>query len=131
MLRAPRLRRLWTMLAILSLLLMALLPTLSRVQARPTSPAWMSLCGPASYTVNPIPNQGPPDEPGAPQQAFHQLDHCPFCHLHADALPPAPAVATWLAWAPSDRHPPAAFLHAPSTLHAWVAAQPRAPPEMA
>jgi len=55
------------------------------------------------------------------------MEHCPFCHLHADALH-LPAVSP--RFLPADSKPvrPLLFFLAPSPLHAWRSAQPRAPP---
>lgn len=58
--------------------------------------------------------------------ALH-LEHCPFCHLHADALQ-VPVVAVPVLPSVSKPARPLLFFLAPSLLHAWRSAQPRAPP---
>lgn len=58
--------------------------------------------------------------------ALH-LEHCPFCHLHADALQ-LPAVSMPVLPCASKPGRPLLFFLAPSLLHAWRSAQPRAPP---
>ena len=69
--------------------------------------------------------------PGAPTDSHtapvQPLEHCPWCHLQgADgAVPPAPVA---LQLAAPRAVVPRLFLAAPHTLHAWLAAQPRAPP---
>ncbi len=58
----------------------------------------------------------------------HLSEHCPLCTLSAPDLapPPAPPLQP-LAVQPLALQPPL-WLAAPRPLHAWVAAQPRAPP---
>jgi hypothetical protein len=63
--------------------------------------------------------------PNAPP-ALH-LEHCPFCHLHADALQ-VPFVSIPVLPSASKPARPSLFFLAPSLLHAWRSAQPRAPP---
>jgi hypothetical protein len=55
------------------------------------------------------------------------LEHCPFCHLHADALQ-VPFVSIPVLPYASKPARPSLFFLAPSLLHAWRSAQPRAPP---
>ncbi|HEX8885456.1 MAG TPA: DUF2946 domain-containing protein [Noviherbaspirillum sp.] len=55
------------------------------------------------------------------------LEHCPFCHLHADALQ-VPFVSIPVLPTASKPARPLLFFLAPSLLHAWRSAQPRAPP---
>ncbi|WP_194711049.1 DUF2946 domain-containing protein [Noviherbaspirillum soli] len=62
----------------------------------------------------------------APSPALH-LEHCPFCHLHADALQ-VPVVALPILPIATRPSRPLLFFLAPSLLHAWRSAQPRAPP---
>lgn len=62
----------------------------------------------------------------ASSPALH-LEHCPFCHLHADALQ-VPVVAVPILPTASRPARPLLFFLAPSLLHAWRSAQPRAPP---
>jgi len=58
------------------------------------------------------------------------LKHCPYCSLHSQelGLPPAPPDQANLLLPHLSQAVPALFLHAPRRLHAWVSAQPRAPP---
>lgn len=62
----------------------------------------------------------------SPAPSLH-MEHCPFCHLHADALL-LPNVAL------PDQPPngaaerPRLFFQAPTLLAIWRSAQPRAPP---
>lgn len=116
-------RRLACWLASLVVLLAALAPAVSQamgatggVVCTPQGVKWVSGGGADAG------NSG-----GAPMAA-HVLEHCPFCSIHAPTLglPPAPLALPPVAERAGE--PPTAFLAAPRTLHAWVSAQPRAPP---
>lgn len=108
----------------LAILLASLAPTLSHALASGSGSNWIEVC-----TI-----QGSKwvaaDEDGserAPASA-HTFDHCPYCSLHAPTLG-LPPVAGLILLPPHRAHElPTAFLAAPRTLHAWVSAQPRAPP---
>jgi hypothetical protein len=104
------------------MLALSVLPTVSHALSTGSS-AFDEVCTP----------QGPKlvalaDGEQQPSTASLHLEHCPYCVTgvgaaglppapHAEALPPAEAVLL----APL-------FLHAPRTLFAWAAAQPRGPP---
>ncbi len=118
--------RLTTWIAALAILLASLAPSLSHALASASGAGWIEIC-----TV-----QGSKwisaDQAGserAPASA-HVADHCPYCSLHTPALGLPPA-DTSTGQPPSLAHEvPLAFLAAPRTLHAWVSAQPRAPPSL-
>lgn len=106
------------------MLLMALMPTLSRAFApqRDAASVLMEICsaGGLKRTI------AAPSTEGSGKQML-MMDDCPYCRVQHDlpALPPAPLaplVATL-----ATGHPPL-FYHAPAPLHAWVAAHPRGPP---
>lgn len=112
------------------MLAFALVPTLSRALAfAGNGGAWAEVCTPQGVKlVSLAPATG--DDTGAPATAL-QLDHCAYCTLSGDgsAAPlPAPAPALWLPL--NSAEPPALFLQAAHTLHAWCSAQPRAPPTL-
>ena len=68
------------------------------------------------------------DDPGA---AHHAMQHCAFCSTHAGThLPPAPP-AGMLVLDIGRTIYPSLFYRAPQPLHAWSAANPRAPPLLA
>jgi hypothetical protein len=69
------------------------------------------------------------DESSPARPVAHVLDACAYCALAGDtpALPPA-ANAVMVELPAVGRALPPLFLHAPRTLFAWHAAQPRAPP---
>jgi hypothetical protein len=127
MLFGPVLRRLTAGLATFAMLLAALAPgiTSALAAANDQHVRWMPVCTADGARLVPVPTDadGVPVAPKA-----HQVDHCPFCAPNAPGaaiLPPMVAVAPVVA--ASDSVPPL-FLLAPRPLHAWVTAQPRAPP---
>lgn len=126
-------------LAILAVVIASVAPAISHAFARPAVPSYSddhkadhhSAAGesdPEDFRSTDADNgqahSGAHDPSSSP--ALH-MEHCPFCHLHADALH-LPAVA--LRFLPADSKPvrPLLFFLAPSLLHAWRSAQPRAPP---
>lgn len=111
-------------IAVLAVLMAALAPAISHALGSQGAASWVEVCSAqGSRWVQDDAQTGDP-APGVE----HALEHCPCCSIHPDALglPPAPLQALP---APAPRHAvPQAFLAAPRTLHAWVSAQPRAPP---
>lgn len=126
LMRAPRThRRLTSWIAALAILLASLAPALSHAVASATGSNWIQICtAQGSKWIQ----AGEDGSEQAPASA-HVLDHCPYCSLHAPTLglPPAKALAH-LPPVGLSHEVPRAFLSAPRTLHAWVRAQPRAPP---
>lgn len=118
-------RRLSLRLALCAILMNALLPTITHALRADGAGAWTEICtvlGAKWVSTNPT-------DSGAPAPAtVLPLDDCPYCALQAGMpfLPPAPTT-TLLASAPQFALP-LLFLAASRTPHAWVAAQPRAPP---
>ena len=108
----------------MAVLLASLVPSLSHALGSGAGASWVEICTPqGAKWIN-------ADDDGsqrAPAMA-HVLDHCPCCSLHTPALGLPPAVS--LAHLPLRLalEVPLAFLAAPRSLHAWVSAQPRAPP---
>ena len=68
---------------------------------------------------------------GGDGDGHHTMQHCAFCTTHAGTqLPPAPP--TGMLMVDIGRSPyPSLFYRAPQPLHAWSAANPRAPPFLA
>ncbi len=115
--------RLSSWIAALAILLVSLAPALGQAWAAKGS-SWMEVCTAQGAKWVQAGEQGSTPElpPG------HLFDHCPYCSLHAPALglpPPAGLVHQLLRL---GTEVPTAFLAAPRSLHAWVSAQPRAPP---
>ncbi len=117
-------RRLTTWIAALAILLASLAPSLSHAVASATGTNWIEVC---TTQGSKWIAAGEDSSERAPASA-HVLEHCPYCSLHAPdlALPPANDSAQLSARLAYEF--PLAFLAAPRTLHAWVSAQPRAPP---
>lgn len=117
-------RRLTSWIAALAVLLASLAPSLSQALASATGLDWIEVCTAQGSKWIQAGDDGTERAPGA----AHGLEHCPYCSLHTPTLglPPAPrldALPLRLSHAI-----PRAFLAAPQTPHAWVSAQPRAPP---
>lgn len=117
-------RRITSWIAALAILLASLAPALSHALASATGTNWIEICTTQGSKWIPAGEDGTERAP----PSAHLLEHCPYCTLHAPALGLPPAAA--LVHLPLQlSHPvPLAFLSAPRTLHAWVSAQPRAPP---
>ena len=115
-------------IALLAMLLLALLPTLSRAMAvaQGESAVWAEIC--TAQGMKRVALDSQTSDPAAPEAAGGHLDHCPFCSLCAQAvgMPPAPLVVRDVS--ATAEHVPPLFLQAPRTLFAWRRAQPRAPP---
>ena len=118
-------RQLTTWIAALAILLASLAPSLSHALASATGTDWIEIC--TTQGARWV-DAGEDGSERAPASA-HVLDHCPYCSIHAPALGLPPASDS--AYQPSRlaHEVPLAFLAAPRTLHAWVSAQPRAPPQ--
>lgn len=120
--------RLPAWIALVAMLALALLPTVSHALAFARGgSAWAEVCTPQGMRLVAL-DASQTADPAAPVQAAGHLEHCPFCALAADAppLPPAPAAA--LPQPLAATAVPALFLQAPRPLFAWASAQPRAPP---
>lgn len=121
-------------LAIVAMLALALLPTVSHAlaAARDQSP-WAEICTPQGTRVVSIADADvgviADRDDGRSGSAGIHLEHCPFCASSSAAtlgMPPAHTGAAVLA--AGGIEPPPRFLQAAYTLHAWRSAQPRAPP---
>lgn len=120
-------RHITAWIAIVAMLALALMPTLSRAMAfADGSGRWAEVCTPQGMKLVATADRG--DEV---PQATLQLDHCGFCSLATDGAAPLPPAVPVLALPVTRAAVPALFLHAPRTLHAWAHAQPRAPPAQA
>jgi hypothetical protein len=113
-----------TWIAILVILLAALAPSVSHALNASKGASWVEVCtDQGSRWV-----QSTSEDSGSLPSATHLMEHCPYCATQVPALgmPPAPEMRLPSIEPFTDRPP--AFLAAPRTLHAWVSAQPRAPP---
>lgn len=127
---AMRLRRvsrvLTSWMAVLAVLMAALAPSISHALGSKNGGSSIEIC--TSVGAKWV-NAGGGNGDEAPKTpSAHPLEHCPYCSLHATTIPiPAASIATVPVLLPAHDLP-IAFLAAPRTLHAWVSAQPRAPP---
>lgn len=121
---APVTRRLAAWIALCAMLMATLAPAVS--QALGSGPSWIEVCtAQGSRWVA----SADDDASSTPKPSGeHLLEHCPYCSLHTPALGLPPSPMRMLPADPLGRAVPQAFLSAPRTLHAWVRAQPRAPP---
>ena len=122
--RSSRLFTSW--LAVLAILMVTLAPSISQALGGKYGASWVEVCSTVGSKW--VQADGGATEPAPASSDAHLLEHCPYCSLHANAIALPPA-ARGLTGAPALSHAvPTAFLAAPRTLHAWVSAQPRAPP---
>lgn len=122
-------RRLVTLIAVFAILVGSLAPVVSRVLAG-GGPTEMAEYCTADGTVMVMldDRDGHDGHTGGSSSGGHPFEHCPYCSSHAPALDlPPVAMVVRLVPGLSDAPPPAR-LFAPRTLHAWLTAQPRAPP---
>jgi hypothetical protein len=118
-----------TWLALVAVLALALLPTLSRAwdgdaAASKTHPL-VEVC--TAEGLKMVPSAEGADEP-SPAHHADAFERCAHCVLGAAPVMPLPAVPVWQ---PADLRAqalPPLYLQVPHTLHAWACAQPRAPP---
>jgi Protein of unknown function (DUF2946) len=118
--------RLTGWIAALAILLASLAPSLSHALGSAEGSSWIEICtSQGSKWVE----AGDDNSAPAPT-AGHVFEHCPFCSIQAPVLglPPSPELVPL----PIEGHGefPPAFYAAPRTLHAWVSARPRAPPQL-
>jgi hypothetical protein len=114
--------------ALLAILFSALAPTVSRaVAASYGTPDTVEICTAYGYKV--VKRAAGGEQ--APASSTAGMDHCAFCAIDgtAHALPHNPSM-TLPSSSGRDIYPPL-FYAAPHALHAWSAANPRAPPRIA
>lgn len=122
--------RAWTWAALVAVLALALLPTISRAWGLGAEPAgahaMVEVCSADGLRmVSTAESQASPHTPAHHADAFERCAHC--------VLGAAPLVLPSIAPVGYTADPraqalPALFWQAPRTLHAWAAVQPRAPP---
>jgi len=122
-------RRIWTWVAALAILWIALAPTISHAVQGRSGDLWVEICsslGSKVVSVADLDDQ----QPVQPPSLLHTLEHCPYCALQSGPAAP-PAAAAKVVLLPLHFAPPRLFLAAPYTLHAWLRAPSRAPPSIA
>lgn len=129
MINMAKRQSLYVWIAMLAILFSALAPTVSYALAAVSSSAdTVEICTINGYKlVQPSHS----DSSKAPASAKHGMTHCAFCTTHGGAYALTGSPSVILAFeAGRTVHPPL-FYAAPHSLHAWSAANPRAPPILA
>jgi hypothetical protein len=120
-------RRLISAVACVALLLVSLAPALGQVLRTAPGSVWLEVCtARGSKWIW-------PDASGserAPDSPAHGLQHCPLCLSALPALGLPPAADTALPSPELAHGVPTGRPLVPHTQHAWVDAQPRAPPSL-
>jgi hypothetical protein len=120
--------RSWTWIALVAVLALAWVPTLSRALAPTGASMLTEVCTSQGMTLA---MPGGADTDGAPARAGHLLDHCPLCALGLDGAAPLPTTEPTVALPTDGAKPPRLFRQPARTLVAWLGAQARAPPTSA
>lgn len=126
--RSARNARFPLWLALVAMLALALLPSVSHALAYARGgAAWAEVCTPQGMRLVAV-DAAQAADAGTPVQAAGHLEHCPLCVLGGDAPPLPPAGAATVPLPLAGAELPPLFLQAPRTLFAWRSAQPRGPP---
>lgn len=114
-------------LAIFAMLMGALAPTISQTLRAKGSSGWSEICSALGVRLIAEDQTQPGNsKPGT----LRMLEDCPYCMLQANS-PSLPLSSTLDFFVPTAWVAlPRLFLLAPRTPHAWIAAQPRAPPQL-
>jgi hypothetical protein len=122
--------RAWTWTALVAVLALALLPTISRAWALGAEPvgvhAMVEVC--TTDGLRMVPNAGGQAAPHTPAHHAEAFERCAHCVLGAAPLVLPPIAPVGYTPDPRAQAVPALFWQAPHALHVWAAAQPRAPP---
>jgi hypothetical protein len=127
MLSRSRPRRFASWIAVLAVLMAALAPALSQAFGSGVSSAWLEICTVEGSKW--VQAGAAPADDSSPS-AEHTLEHCPYCTLQVPHLGLPPSALASVPTPDLAHAVPLAFLAAPRRLHAWVSAQPRAPPTL-
>lgn len=114
-----------TWIALVAVLALAGVPTLSRALPPAGSGEVMGVC--TSQGIKQV-SIGEGDFGGAPIQAEHHLDHCPLCALALDGAAPLPARGFASPVPVAGAEAPQPIAQAVHTSFVWLGAQARAPP---
>ena len=124
--RSARARRFTAWLALVAMLGFALLPTVSRAMAFGLGGNWTEVCTPQGMRWVSV----DADRSGDSMPAPAAPDACALCSLASEGAAPLPPAMPALVLPLHRADPPALFLQAAVTLHAWRSAQPRGPPAL-
>lgn len=118
-----------TWLALLAMLALAMVPTVSHALAKARgSTQWTEVCTPQGMRLVALDAETAPDQ--QPAVGGH-LEHCPWCGMGGATPGLPPASLTVLPPEVRVRLVPPLFLLAPQRPFAWAPAQPRGPPAAA
>jgi hypothetical protein len=126
--RLHRVRLTW--LVSFTILLAALLPTLSHAFVSAAPGTLAEICSATGARFLSAPTGDTSSQPGKSTTDASVMS-CPCCALHQGALSLPPAMLTWVPSAALKFERPLLFFLAPSPLFAWTCAHARAPPMMA
>jgi hypothetical protein len=118
-------RTISTWMALLAILLVSLAPVVAHAVGSGSRASWSEVCSAQGSKWIQIDAASPLELPAAVDAS----EHCALClvNAHGLGLSPQPQGAI-LAQSGHGHDFPIAFLAVPRTPHAWVTAQPRAPP---
>ena len=116
-------RNIASWIALVAMMMVAFMPTLSSAFPASGGLPWERICS----ASNVMANKG--RTPVSPAST-HAFEHCPYCALHADLAPPPDPRQADAGIAFAFRAVPLAFARAPRCNAVWASAQPRAPPRL-
>ena len=114
-------------IALVAILLVTLLPSVTGWLSASRTQLWGQVCSATSLAAA---RSAPSTRDGSPA-APRAFDHCPYCALHADLAPPPDPRHADAGRVLAFRAQPAAFERAPRANAVWTSAQPRGPPSVA
>ena len=106
-----------------AILMVTLAPAVTGALSASRGMTWDQVCSATAPAATKAARTGD-QSPATP----HAFEHCPYCALHADLVPPPDAREVDAGTPLAFRAVPAAFVRAPRTNAVWASAQPRAPP---
>ncbi len=120
-------RRLIALVAVFTVLMLALAPTISNAIASASAGQWSEICMANGISVS---SKTRVTSPSLPEKHDLHSEHCPYCVIHADsfALPPVYDEIHLPLIKISSFSFPRLYYQASRPLFAWSSAQPRAPP---
>lgn len=129
MIRTVKRQALHIWVAILAVLFSVLAPTISHALAAGNASAvTLEICTVNGYKVVKVTDA---DNSKAPATTKHGMEHCAFCATHGGTFALTDATSLVFAIDSGRAIYPPLFYAAPHALHAWSAANPRAPPFLA
>ncbi|WP_093386890.1 DUF2946 domain-containing protein [Rugamonas rubra] len=116
-------------LACFAILLSSLAPSFSHAVAAAKGEVWMEICTVDGMKFVKLGDEGAQSLPPLTKKSL-QLEHCPYCSVHAGSPGILPSWNLLLPQAVSCATMPSLFYQSPRPLAVWAAAQSRAPPSL-